>query len=263
MSAFSTLRNVFLGPRKPHHSARPASRRRTRKLTVELLENRMCLSGTFVGSDGSLDTSFGGTGMVTTTFPLGSNSTAQSVAVQSDGKIVVAGYTWNTSETCFNFGLARYTKDGTLDTSFGSSGEVTNNFGFPYALATSVALQADGKIVVAGMVGNGYSYDFAVARYDTDGTLDTTFGGTGEVTTDFGSWTAGAGGVAVEADGKIVVAGTSSTGPCVSSVAVACYNSNGSPDTTFGGSGKVTANFSTGQGTANGGAFPFLRAHAA
>ena len=132
-------------------------------------------------SDGSLDTSFSGTGIVTTTFPLNSSSVAESVALQSDGKIVVAGYTGPGD----SFALARYNTDGTLDTSFGSSGKVTNNFGFHASQQRSV--QADGKIVVAGGVGNGSSWDFAVARYNMDGTLDTSFGGgTGEVTTDFG-----------------------------------------------------------------------------
>jgi uncharacterized delta-60 repeat protein len=210
-----------------------------RRLVLEPLEVRWCLSAIY--SDGSLDTSFNGTGMVTTEFSP-ANDNANSVALQPDGKIVVAG----DSNSSRNFALARYNSDGSLDASFGGTGKVTTDFGSTYSWARSVTLQADGKIVAAGATGDGSNYQFAVARYNADGSLDTSFDGDGKVTTSFGS-RGFANSVAMGPDGKIVAAGTS--GPWWwSSVAVARYNADGSPDTTFNGTGQVTTVFSTGQG---------------
>src|SRR3982751_1987778 len=134
-----------------------------------------------------LDTTFGGDGIVTTSFG-GTNASyqARSVVIQSDGKIVAAGT--GTSEF-FGFGLARYNTDGSLDTSFGIGGKVTTSIGVSDDGAYSVAIQSDGKIVAAGgtllhYCNNGVcDYDFALIRYNTDGSLDTSFDGDGIVTT--------------------------------------------------------------------------------
>jgi uncharacterized delta-60 repeat protein len=210
-----------------------------RRLVLELLEDRWYLSAIY--SDGSLDTSFNGTGMVTTDFSPASDN-ANSIALQPDGKIVVAG----DSNSSGNFALARYNADGSLDASFGGTGKVTTDFGWTYSWARSVALQADGKIVAAGATGDGSNYQFALARYNADGSLDTSFDGDGKVTTNFGN-RGFANSVAMGPDGKIVAAGTS--GPWWrSSVAVARYNADGSLDTTFNGTGQETTVFSTGQG---------------
>jgi uncharacterized delta-60 repeat protein len=106
-----------------------------------------------------------------------------------------------------DFALARYNPDGNLDTSFGSGGKVTTDFGPLFAEgAGDVAIQNDDKLVAAGGTGlNGA--DFALARYKPDGTLDPSFGSGGKVTTDFGASDM-AGGVAVQTDGKIVAAGS-------------------------------------------------------
>src|SRR5215831_18017822 len=138
-------------------------------------------------ADGTLDTTFGTGGKVGTAFDSGSVSYTQafSVAVQPDGSIVAAGYTeigaclFNGLELpCFDFALARYNSNGTLDASFGTGGRVTTDFGGPYDQAESVAVQPDGRIVVAGAAARltNTGFDFALARYNSNGTLDTSFG---------------------------------------------------------------------------------------
>jgi uncharacterized delta-60 repeat protein len=127
-----------------------------------------------------------------------------------------------------------------LDKKFGSGGKVSTTFG-EFTRASAVALQEDGKVVAAGFTASssmsGYDYDFAVARYDTDGSQDTGFGGgDGQVTTDFGTTADIATAVAIQpSDGKIVVAGYSNF-----VMALARYETDGSPDMDFGTDGKVT-----------------------
>src|SRR5262249_39979668 len=113
----------------------------------------------------------------------------------------------------FDFGLAGYNADGSLDTTgFGTNGFVDTDFGTIRDAAMAPAIQADGKILAVGFTG-GTAFDFAVARYNTDGSLDTTgFGTGGKVVTDFGTNDDEARAVAIQADGKIVVAGYTHTG---------------------------------------------------
>ena len=137
-----------------------------------------------VAADGDLDTTFGTGGKVTTA--IGSDTDqALSVAIQSDGKIVAAGNSNNGND--YDFALVRYDANGSLDTSFGTGGKVTTDFGSANDFARSVAIQSDGKIVVAGYSNNGSNDDFALVRYNTDGSLDASFDSDGKVTTDFGS----------------------------------------------------------------------------
>ena len=187
-----------------------------------------------LAQDGSLDISFGSNGIVTT--PIGPGiDYAESVAIQSDGKIVVAGVTQGNND--WDFALARYNSDGSLDNTFGSNGIVVTQIGSSYNYAYSLAIQSDGKIVVAGDSYNGINYDFAVVRYNSDGSLDNTFGSNGIVTTEFGSDDSG-NSVAIQPDGKIVVAGFSHQGN--DDFAVARYNIDGSLDNSFDSDGKVT-----------------------
>jgi uncharacterized delta-60 repeat protein len=185
-------------------------------------------------ANGTLDTSFDGDGKVTTDF--GALDDGLSVAVQSDGKIVVAGY--SDSTTSADFAIARYNVDGTLDTSFSSDGKLTTDFGTRFDYGRSVAVQSDGKIVVAGNSDNS----IAMARYNANGTLDTSFDGDGKLTTNFGGASVMATSVVVQSDGKIVVAGSSSIGTNTD-FAVARYNANGSLDTSFDGDGRLTTDF--------------------
>jgi len=187
-------------------------------------------------SNGSLDTTFDGDGKVTTDFGGTSDDRAYSVAIQGDGKIVVAGYSKG------DFALTRYNSNGSLDTSFDGDGKVTTSVGSSFFtdIANSVAIQSDGKVVVAGFRSSG-SRDFALTRYNSNGSLDTTFDGDGKVTTDFGNSTDDvAHSVAIQSDGKIVVAGQSKNLRSGYDFALTRYNSNGSLDTTFDSDGKVT-----------------------
>ena len=159
-------------------------------------------------SAGALDTSFGSGGKVTTA--VGSYAYGYAVAVQSDGRIVVAGYSYNGSN--YDFVLVRYTTAGALDASFGSGGVVTTDFAISDDSGQSVAIQSDGKIVVAGYTDNGSAGEFALARYTNSGTLDASFGTGGKLTTPIGTYDTGSS-VALQSDGKIVVAGISYNGP--------------------------------------------------
>src|SRR5262245_7370612 len=132
---------------------------------------------------GTLDARFGIGGKVTTDFA-GAGYGVGAIAVQPDGRLVAAGAA--TINWQADFALARYNSNGGLDTSFGRNGRVTTDFGGIYEGARSVALQWDGRIVVAGSSVVGYYSNFALARYLADGTLDTSFGAGGKVITGFG-----------------------------------------------------------------------------
>jgi len=196
--------------------------------------------------NGSPDLGFGTGGKVTTGFGIEQQGFSYTewgtVAIQGDGKIVMAGRASISSTGGFDVALARYNPNGTLDNTFGTGGKVTTDFGSRYDGAFSVALQQDGKIIVAGQA-LGRAFDFLLVRYNLNGTLDNTFGTGGKVLIDFvGSDAAFS--VAVRLDGKIVAAGRSyvfATGNY--DFAVARYNSNGTPDTSFGTGGKVTTDF--------------------
>ncbi|MBE7495933.1 MAG: cadherin-like beta sandwich domain-containing protein [Verrucomicrobiaceae bacterium] len=199
-----------------------------------------------LNADGSLDTSFNGTGKVTT--DISGYDFARAIAVQSDGKIVLVG--GNNSV----FVVVRYNSNGSLDTSFNSTGKVTTDFGGGWDEALDVAIQGDGRIVVAGQyqhaVSNDY-YRFALARYNSNGSLDTSFNGTGKVTTDVTSGDDYPESLAIQSDGKIIVVGKTGNGTSTDDFALARYNSNGSLDTTFNGTGRMTTDFAGGSDHAN------------
>jgi uncharacterized delta-60 repeat protein len=198
-------------------------------------------------SNGTLDSSFGTGGTVSTSFP-GGGSNSTGVAVQADGSIVAAG-TFSSGSGSASFALARYTPDGSLDTSFGNNGQVVTAFpGQPSAQATGLTLQEDGSIVVAGYTyGNSQTPQrFALARYDHDGHLDPSFGMGGLVTTPFpGFSNAYVSDVVVQSDGRIVLAGYVShgAGSGTEQLAMARYDSDGSLDGSFGTGGLVTTLF--------------------
>jgi uncharacterized delta-60 repeat protein len=170
------------------------------------------------------------------------------VAIQGDGKIVVVGDAIVSGTLAW--AVARYNPNGSLDTSFSGDGRQTTPFGTNGARALALALQANGKIVVAGEGGTGQG-DFALARYNPNGTLDTSFAGDGKQTTDFVGGHDGAHSVALQADGKIVAAGQASFGLLGTDFALARYNPNGSLDTSFSGDGKQSTDFGSGE-AANG-----------
>ncbi|HEY9695957.1 MAG TPA: Calx-beta domain-containing protein [Trichocoleus sp.] len=157
-------------------------------------------------SSGVLDTSFGNGGTVKTDFAL-STDIATSIALQPDGKILVAGEAGISGDS--DFALVRYNGNGTLDTSFGNGGKITTDFGFGNDRISSIVLQSDGKILVAGRasIGSASNLDFALARYNSNGTLDTSFGNGGTFTVDFGSGEATAYKVLLQQTGQILVGG--------------------------------------------------------
>ena len=198
---------------------------------------------------GDLDPTFGVGGKVTTEFS-SSQGFVNTVAWQTDGKLVAAGES-GASGSNPRLALARYNADGSLDTTFGGDGEVTTDFTSKEDFATAVAIQSDGKIVAVGESGGGGSNPkFALARYNADGSLDTSFDADGKLTTDFSqgedlAWT-----VAVQLDGKIVAGGDAlGDNP---TWALARYSIDGSLDTSFGGDGKVTTDFTDGYEAAYG-----------
>ena len=181
--------------------------------------------------DGELDPGFGSGGRVSTDLETG--EIAFAVALQSDGKIVAAGFISGD-----DFALVRYNVDGSLDSSFGSGGKVLTDFQ-TVDEAFAVALQPDGKIVAGGFSDPGANTDFALARYNVDGSLDSSFGSGGKVLTDLGAMSSDRiRAVAVQPDGKIVAAGISNARGS-SDFAVVRYRKDGSLDRRFGSGGRV------------------------
>ena len=197
--------------------------------------------------DGTLDTTFGRGGKVRTDFP-GLAAVPSSVVIQPDGKIVVAGGAFPLFTFAGNFEVVRYNPNGSLDRSFGNGGIVTTTFP-EGSYAFDVALQPDGKIIAAGTVfvdfipGESSNTDFALARYNPDGTADTTFGNGGQVSTDFVGLEDDAFSVLTQPDGKIVAVGSANNPATYYDFAAVRYLSNGTIDTTFGVAGKVSTDF--------------------
>jgi uncharacterized delta-60 repeat protein len=187
-------------------------------------------------ADGDLDPAFGNAGKVVTNFNLPA-SAAGGVAIQADGKIVAAGFTYDENAN-IDFGAARYLPDGTPDPTFDSDGTVTTDFFGLSDLANAVAVQSDGKIVLAGTASQNLAIDFALVRYNPDGSLDSSFDGDGRVTTDFSGGGDSAYAVVIQPDGKILAVGVS-TGLKSSDVAMVRYHSDGSLDSSFGVGGKI------------------------
>ena len=191
--------------------------------------------------DGSLDPSFGAGGKLTTAF-----GHASAVALQSDGKIVAAGVAGG-GPTGADIALARYNADGSLDPSFGAGGKVVTDFNSTNEGADGLAIQPDGRLVVVGWTRPFGTYaenpnDFALARYNPNGSLDPSFDGDGKVSTGFTpGWADEGDGIALAPDGKIVATGRGTpagrSGPGV--IDVARYNADGSLDTSFDGDGRV------------------------
>ena len=154
--------------------------------------------------------------------------------LQPDGKIVVAGVAYDPATL---FALARFEADGSVDTAFGVNGEVLSDVSPSFDSGISTALQPDGKVLLAGTC----AFQFCVARYDSDGTLDASFGSGGVV---LGGQPGYPRALALQPDGKIVVAGDDNDGsgsPSDFNFKLRRLNPDGSPDTSFQGGGVATA----------------------
>jgi len=225
------------------------TRAKSTLLTVVVGAAAWCVVGvgSAVAALGDLDTSFSTDGIVTTDIG-GSTDYGRGVAVDSAGRVIVAGYSDNGST--YDFAVVRYTSAGVLDTTFGTGGKVTTAIGTSNDLGHGVVVDSAGRVIVAGYSDNGSDNDFAVVRYTSAGVLDTTFGTDGKVTTAIGTSNDTGQTVTVDSAGRIVVAGDSYNGSDLD-FAVVRYTSAGVLDTTFGTDGKVTtaigASYDTGQ----------------
>ena len=191
---------------------------------------------------GAVDSTFGINGKVTYDFHPGGYAYdyAYSVALQTNGKILVAG---TNSDTISYLALLRYNSNGTLDNTFGTAGKVCTTFGGSGAGGSVVAVQSDKKILVAGSSNAGTYPAFGLVRFDTVGNLDNTFGTGGKVTTQIGPAGATAEAMAIQTDGKIILAGYSYRYNYLDDFTVVRYNSNGTLDNTFGTAGIAINDF--------------------
>ena len=182
--------------------------------------------------DGTPDGSFGAGGIVISDLR-GTGDWGTAVTVQPDGKIVMAGQSSNGAD--LDIAVVRYDTDGSYDTSFGTGGMVFTPIGSGDDRGSGVALQPDGKIVVVGSVHNGSDFDFAAVRYNADGSLDTSFGFGGKVTTPIGGGDDQPNAVVLQPDGRILVVGQSdNTLTQDLDFAMIRYNPDGSLDNTCG-----------------------------
>jgi uncharacterized delta-60 repeat protein len=198
---------------------------------------------------GILDSNFGNGGKVNFGFAASSDNFARAAALQPDGKIVLAGTTGPSgqSDGFRNFAVARLNADGTLDITFGSGGLVATDFNNDEDGASAIAIQPDGKIIVGGFrkTIQSNSSAFALARYNADGSLDTTFSG-GKVVTDFEeSVSEGIAHLLIQPDGKIIAVGSyiGNFPSPPAQIALVRYNTNGTLDSSFGNNGKFTILF--------------------
>lgn len=184
-------------------------------------------------ANGSVDTSFGAGGLM---IPMvAGDDMANAIAIQSDGKIVLVGeYVAGVSY----FAIGRLNTDGSLDTSFNTTGKVLNAYAVN-SYAYGVAVQLDGKIVAVGQAYNGSNYDIVTTRFNSDGSLDTTYNLTGKTSLTVGVGNDYGRGIVIQPDNKIVIAGFGNTGG-TTDIVVARYNNDGSLDTTFNSVGYVT-----------------------
>jgi len=216
---------------------------------------RHCLLATIVitlaasahAADGDLDPTFGDGGFRLAGILDGYASLSTGAAVQPDGKIVTCAAE---GSTAYDFFVARYTADGAIDTSFSFDGHTTIDFGGNDDFCSGIVVQADGKIVVSGKTTPpaGTNTDFAIARLNSDGTLDTaSFGaGTGKTVVAFdlgGNNADTATAIALRPNGRIVVAGSAQTGANGLDFAFLQLNTDGSRDTGFNLTGRLTVGF--------------------
>lgn len=203
----------------------------------------------------TLDTTFNNTGYQLQNFS-GTGALAESMAIQPDGRIVLGGYTWGVAGPT-DFAAMRFNTDGTLDASFDGDGKVSTSLG-PFDTARIVLVQPDGKILLGGdRYAGETNYDFAVVRYNPDGTLDNSFDLNGVVATNRSAFSREQGyGMVLQPDGKILIVGTTAFSQepgdnFPTAVMMVRYNVDGSLDTSFNGTGIQVVTFSNVSASAN------------
>lgn len=189
-----------------------------------------------LNEDGTFDNTFGNNGI--NIIDAGGNAIAEAMTILDDGKILLAG---NIED---NFSIGRFNADGSLDTSFGANGWSIINYDVGVSFVKDLAIQDDGKILLAGLLMNGvtFMYQMAAARINADGTIDNTFGTNGKVNFNIGNGNDFAEGIAVQADGKIMLGGHKWIANVFQrhDFAVVKLNTDGTFDTSFGNNGVAT-----------------------
>ncbi len=193
---------------------------------------------------GILDNGFDFDGKVATPFSSDRHATAFAMGIQTDGKIVLAGYSYVGITANYQIALTRYNGDGSLDLTFDSDGMVLVSTGFALGEAFALQIQSDNKIVVAGEQYIGFDTDFMMMRFNEDGTLDNTFGTAGLYHSTYGGTEPEAlNALTILWDGRLVAAGYRGNGSGMQTVLIRC-NANGTPDPTFGTDGMVSSDLS-------------------
>ena len=192
-----------------------------------------------LNSNGSLDSSFASGGKLLMSVGTNRSNSIGSVIQQSDGKLVVAGSSYNNSNADYDFSLIRLNRDGSLDSNFGSGGNILIDVG-GIDIGKSVIQQSDGKLLVAGysVTGPFMETDISLIRLNRDGSLDTSFGSGGKLIVDAGSGSDLGSSVIQQSDGKLVVAG-----PSGGAFSLIRLNTDGSLDSSFGAAGKLIVPF--------------------
>jgi len=198
-------------------------------------------------ADGRPDAAFDADGIVSTDLGTGTTASARALALQADGRVVVAGTVHGANAQATDFFVARYLADGSLDASFGTNGVVVTDVGKLDPLAggaasdsaSGVVVQADGRIVVTG-TSDGR---FALARYTASGALDASYGGNGVATAQMSNGTDVAAGAVLQPDGRVVVAGATTDHAGDQRFAVARFDALGNLDASFGTGGRATTGF--------------------
>lgn len=189
--------------------------------------------------DGSLDSTFAQKGYTTKDF--GKDDRAFSIDVQIDGKILICGFAENLN---WDFAISRFNPDGSIDSTFGERGSTIINIGSYNDVAFSIKAQQDGKIIVCGWTYIFGSWDFALVRLNPDGSLDNTFGSNGIVTTDYNHLYNTSHSVAIQSNGKYIVAGyTEKPGSSDTDILIIRYNTDGSIDHSFGNNGLTLIDY--------------------
>jgi uncharacterized delta-60 repeat protein len=193
-------------------------------------------------TDGTVDSSFDGDGKLTT--EIGTESFVRSLALQADGKLLAAGY--GSNGITVGISIARYEADGSLDNSFGTDGIVVTTIGSSTSAAYSILVQPDGKILATGysVIITDNTSELVLARYNADGTPDSTFGNDGIVTNDFGYDLAFGTGAVLLPDGRILLVGTASYGNQPTNYLLVQFLPDGSLDNSFGNNGIIITNIS-------------------
>lgn len=189
---------------------------------------------------GELDTTFGTGGRAIADVAL-SQDGLLALTLQKDGKILGAGYGF--ANGFYHVAVARFEASGVLDTTFGNGGSTIIVNGVSHSGAHAIAVQSDGRIVIAGDYVNGASRDLVALRLNADGTLDTSFGNGGRVFAGFGATTESRQGLAIQSDGKIVIAGYGSGAAGSSAFVALRLNGDGTFDTSFDGDGRLVFDF--------------------